>query len=120
MPPPRWATTLIDKFADHLSAGPLRGFADWGLRWRLGRPRAQASHAARPTLPLRVLNAYRTLGLAPDAGEDAVRSAYRRHMNRIHPDKLTANGASETVLKAALQSTYEIRKAYDLIRKKDR
>jgi DnaJ-class molecular chaperone len=31
--------------------------------------------------------AYRTLGLAPDADEDAVREAYRERVKEVHPDR---------------------------------
>lgn len=111
MTPLRWATTHISR---HF--GTLRDFAGLYLGRQPGR-RPQARTATGPLISLRLHKAYRTLGLTPDAGEDLVRTTFRRHMNRSHPDKLAARGATETELKAAQQNTYELRKAYDLIRK---
>jgi DnaJ like chaperone protein len=60
--------------------------------------------------------AYRVLGVAPEAGEKEVKTAYRRLMNQHHPDKLRARGMPESMIPVAEEKTREIRAAYDAIR----
>ncbi|MGE5154399.1 MAG: co-chaperone DjlA [Bdellovibrio bacteriovorus] len=64
---------------------------------------------------LSLAGAYATLGVEPGASETEVKRAYRRLMNRHHPDKLIARGAPEEALKLASQRTQEIRRAYETI-----
>jgi len=59
--------------------------------------------------------AYATLGVEPGSSEAEVKRAYRRLMNRHHPDKLISRGAPEEALKLASQRTQEIRRAYETI-----
>lgn len=59
--------------------------------------------------------AYATLGVEPGTSEAEVKRAYRRLMNRHHPDKLVSRGAPEEALKLASQRTQEIRRAYETI-----
>ncbi len=59
--------------------------------------------------------AYATLGVEPGSSESEVKRAYRRLMNRHHPDKLVSRGAPEEALKLASQRTQEIRRAYETI-----
>lgn len=59
--------------------------------------------------------AYATLGVEPGSSEAEVKRAYRRLMNRHHPDKLVSRGAPEEALKLASQRTQEIRRAYETI-----
>jgi DnaJ like chaperone protein len=59
--------------------------------------------------------AYATLGVEPEASEAEVKRAYRRLMNRHHPDKLISRGAPEEALRLASQRTQEIRRAYESI-----
>ena len=71
--------------------------------------------SARATGPS-LVDAYRTLGVDASASDDAVRKAYRRLMNKHHPDKLIANGLPESMVEVAEAKTHEIRKAWDSIR----
>jgi DnaJ like chaperone protein len=61
-------------------------------------------------------NAYRLLGVDPDAEDAAVKKAYRRLMNQHHPDKLIAKGLPEEMIKLATEKTREIKDAYELIK----
>lgn len=62
--------------------------------------------------------AYRVLGLAPDASDTDVKTAYRRLMNQHHPDKLVSKGLPESMMALAEQKTQEVRAAYDLIKER--
>lgn len=58
--------------------------------------------------------AYRTLGLEPDASEDEVERAYRQLMGKYHPDRVA--GAAEEIRDLAEQRARDINGAYDRIR----
>lgn len=60
--------------------------------------------------------AYRVLGVAADAQDKDVKTAYRRLMNQHHPDKLKARGMPESMIPVAEEKTQEIRAAYDAIK----
>ena len=60
--------------------------------------------------------AYRVLEAEPAASDAEVIKAYRRQLNRHHPDKLKANGLPESMLAHAKQRTQQIIEAYELIR----
>jgi len=79
---------------------------------RFGQRGAAAGQAGAGNLA----RAFRTLGLEPSASDSEVRQAYRRLINRYHPDKQQARGGSVHELSQAEQRTREIRKAWELIR----
>lgn len=58
---------------------------------------------------------YSLLGISPSASDDDVKRAYRRLMNRHHPDKLACQNPAEDT-RGATQRTQMIRCAYDRIR----
>ena len=60
--------------------------------------------------------AYRVLGLDPNASDKEVKTAYRRLMNQHHPDKLVARGLPESMTSVAEEKTHEIRAAYERIK----
>ncbi len=66
----------------------------------------------------READAYQTLGVAATASDADVKRAYRRLMNRIHPDKLAAEDVTETERSAAGRRATEANRAYELIRKR--
>ena len=57
-------------------------------------------------------DAYAVLNISRDASDAEVTRAYRRLMNRHHPDKLVAKGLPEEMIKVAEHRTHEIRQAY--------
>jgi len=61
--------------------------------------------------------AYEILGLSKDATPFEVKQAYRRAINRYHPDRLATKDLSSSQLKKAIQKAYQIKEAYELIRK---
>lgn len=64
----------------------------------------------------RVRQAYRTLGIGEAATNDEVKQAYRRQMNRNHPDKIAGSNPNPTDVAAAEKRTREIRSAYEMLK----
>lgn len=64
----------------------------------------------------RVRNAYAALGVSPDASNTEVKTAYRRLMNKNHPDKLSASNPDAAVLAEAQRRTREVRSAYEMLK----
>lgn len=60
--------------------------------------------------------AFQVLGVAPDAADEEIKTAYRRLMNQHHPDKLVARGLPESMTAVAEEKTHKIRAAYERIK----
>ena len=73
---------------------------------------AQTGGDTRPALS----DDYKLLGLSEDADAAEIKRAYRRKMNRLHPDKLVAQGLPDEMIEMATEKTKQIRAAYDRIR----
>jgi len=86
-----------------------------GPRWSDHGQAAGSRTSGTPAPRDSLAGAYATLGVDPGASEAEVKRAYRRLMNRHHPDKLISRGAPEEALKLASQRTQEIRRAYETI-----
>ena len=84
------------------------------LRAQRGFARSAAGQADTQ----RLTEAYAALGIDDSASDDEVKRAYRRLMNRIHPDKLSGRDASEAALAEAARRSSEASAAYELIRKR--
>lgn len=75
---------------------------------------AETGAQAVPATKLR--HAYEVLGVSSDATDAEVKKAYRRLMNRHHPDKLVAKGLPEEMIDLATEKTQEIKAAYETVR----
>ncbi len=64
----------------------------------------------------RVRGAYRALGVSPEASNDDIKKAYRRLMNRNHPDKIAGNNPSDDDIARAERRTREVRGAYEMLK----
>ena len=60
--------------------------------------------------------AYRVLETAPAASDEEVAKAYRRQLQRHHPDKLKAHGLPESMMAHAKQRTQQIIEAWEIVR----
>lgn len=72
--------------------------------------------SAQPSPAEMLAEAYRVLGVTPQATDEQVKTAYRRLMNQHHPDKLVARGLPESMIGVAEQKTHEVRTAYERIK----
>ena len=64
----------------------------------------------------RIRHAYRTLGIDQSATNEEVKKAYRRQMNRNHPDKLASRNPAAHDVAEAEKRTREIRSAYEMLK----
>lgn len=64
----------------------------------------------------RLRRAYETLGVSPDASNDEIKKAYRRLMNRIHPDKIASDNPGADAVAEAERRTREVRAAYEMLK----
>ena len=64
----------------------------------------------------RVDSAYAVLGVSKSSTNDEIKTAYRRLMNKHHPDKLASRHASAEALAAAQKRTRDIRTAYETLK----
>jgi DnaJ like chaperone protein len=80
------------------------------------RPGNGAAGAGASATAEALEQAYRVLETTASASDAEVVKAYRRQLNRHHPDKLKANGLPESMVGHAKQRTQQIIEAYELIR----
>ncbi|MBT8097300.1 MAG: co-chaperone DjlA [Woeseia sp.] len=64
----------------------------------------------------RVEKAYATLGLSKSASNDEIKNAYRRLINRNHPDKLSGTNPDNQQIATAQKRTQDIRSAYEMLK----
>ncbi len=64
----------------------------------------------------RVTAAYAALGVHAEASNDEIKKAYRRLMNRNHPDKISSSNPSAAELAEAERRTREVLSAYELLK----
>ena len=62
-----------------------------------------------------IADAYELLGISAQASDEQLKVAYRRLMNRHHPDKLAARGEPVSEQEAAKEKTREVRAAYERV-----
>lgn len=64
----------------------------------------------------RVDAAYRTLGIDRSSSNDEIKKAYRRLINKSHPDKLAGGEHDAAAVSEAGRRTREVRRAYELLK----
>lgn len=96
----------------------LLGFSEFEYQQILRRLQAsQHMHqGGRQSASSKLADAYKLLGVAKDADDKELKSAYRKLMNQHHPDKLVAKGLPREMMEIASKKTMEIKEAYELIK----
>lgn len=64
----------------------------------------------------RVTAAYAALGVGQDASNDEIKKAYRRLVNRNHPDKISSSNPSADEMAESERRTREVLSAYELLK----
>lgn len=64
----------------------------------------------------RVRGAYAALGVSVDSSNDDIKKAYRRLMNKNHPDKISGSNPGADVIAEAEKRTREVRGAYEMLK----
>lgn len=64
----------------------------------------------------RVRDAFAVLGVSPSSSNEDIKRAYRRLMNRHHPDKIAATNPDASEIAAAEKRTRDIRSAYETLK----
>jgi len=106
---------LMSRIAAGLGISPLEcAHIEAVLRIQRGA-RGPGAAAARAQ---ELAQAYRVLETTPEASDEEVAKAYRRQLQRHHPDKLKANGLPESMLAHAKQRTQQIIEAWELVRER--
>ena len=65
---------------------------------------------------IRVRHAYEALGVSPESTNAEVKTAYRRLMNKNHPDKISGSNPGADVIAEAERRTREVRSAYEMLK----
>jgi DnaJ like chaperone protein len=81
-----------------------------------GTRRSQHKRQRKPISMMHLHRAYGVLGLNRSATNSEVKKAYRRLINRHHPDKLEAHNTSTETLQKATEKTRIVKEAYELIK----
>lgn len=64
----------------------------------------------------RLRNAYESLGVNSKTSNDDIKTAYRRLMNKNHPDKISGSNPGPDVIAEAERRTREVRTAYEMLK----
>jgi len=64
----------------------------------------------------RIKQAYQALGVDESASNDQIKKAYRRAMNKSHPDKIASSNPDAAVVAEAQKRTREVRGAYEMLK----
>lgn len=83
---------------------------------RLFFAKRQTSSCANSTLEIE--KAYAILGCNPSDSDEELKSAYRKHAMKYHPDRLQAKGMSDELVRQATQTMADINRAWEIVKSK--
>lgn len=106
---------VLRRICEHLGV-PDAEFSNLDAIVRAAREFTGGAGTGAPAPATRLKHAYEVLGVSRDATDGEVKKAYRRLMNRHHPDKLVSKGLPEEMIDLATEKTQEIKAAYDTVR----
>jgi DnaJ like chaperone protein len=101
--------------------GNKLGFSEYQLTQLIAMIQAARSYreqqygTAQESVENKLREAYKILGVEPDASDRDVKTAYRKLMSQHHPDKLVSKGLPKEMIEIATQKTQEIKEAYETI-----
>ncbi|MFZ4077134.1 MAG: co-chaperone DjlA [Legionellaceae bacterium] len=95
----------------HLNIAPLYDTSEF----HRSRANYSSYQEQQTTYSGALASAYAMLRVSPETNQADVKRAYRRLINKNHPDKMIARGLSDKAIKMANEKTQEIRKAYEKI-----
>jgi len=81
-----------------------------------GAHAGQAGGASNYSTTQQIDDAYKVLGVSPEASDAEIKKVYRKLMSENHPDKLAGRGMPESMREMAEERTREISHAYDVIK----
>jgi hypothetical protein len=76
---------------------------------------SQKNTKSEPRGPLTLDEAYRILGVSPNASWDEISKAYKERMSKSHPDKVSH--LSEELQEKAKELTLKLNEAYELVKR---
>jgi DnaJ like chaperone protein len=88
------------------------------LRIQRGSTRSGYAGGGARSADVALAEAYRVLESSAAASNEELAKAYRRQLQRHHPDKLKANGLPDSMLAHAQQRTQQIIEAWELVRER--
>jgi len=79
------------------------------------KQRQRQSRPQQRTVADELKEAYRLLGVSPQADKQQIKRAYRQLVSQNHPDKLVAKGLPKAMIQMATKRMQKIQKAYELV-----
>jgi DnaJ like chaperone protein len=108
---------LTGKLLGFAEADVVKLLARWEAEFRFHQQKQQnGGGQGQPASQQAMNDAYRLLGVSPDADSAEIKKAYKKQMNQHHPDKLVSKGLPPEMLEMAKAKAQDIQAAYDMVK----